>query len=346
MDKQVIGMAGVSAPMGNYNADFSGNPRTTYSGKIFSTGFAFKRQTKDNFEAMFPGKIFGLRSYKAIQTDEGVSYSPRTLEERYEYKFGKSIESPKKKKKNSKKNTEKDSLGEAITEEEAPILNEKEILSNLLSCYDCRNFGLTTAVPGVNRSITGVAQISDALDLTPDNRSERETITSSFSSDSSKKNTTVGSYAMTEEAHYFFPFDIFPNAIKSFVDDGITTEYSDEDYNNLKSAMLSCATQGHSRTKSPCFNEFAIFIEMDSKASRPDLRSSIHFEKVENGRNKISFNAKSWVPELKEQILKIEVYIEPDTVEFCTDISEFIDDLKVYDIRTNKDITKDITISK
>ena len=46
MDKRVYGVLGVSSIMANWNADFSGYPKTTSNGDIFGSDKAFKHPMK------------------------------------------------------------------------------------------------------------------------------------------------------------------------------------------------------------------------------------------------------------------------------------------------------------
>ena len=50
MDKRVYGVLGVSSIMANWNADFSGYPKTTSNGDIFGSDKAFKHPMKENVE--------------------------------------------------------------------------------------------------------------------------------------------------------------------------------------------------------------------------------------------------------------------------------------------------------
>lgn len=50
MDKRVYGVLGVSSIMANWNADFSGYPKTTSNGDIFGSDQGFQASNEENVE--------------------------------------------------------------------------------------------------------------------------------------------------------------------------------------------------------------------------------------------------------------------------------------------------------
>lgn len=50
MNQRVYGVMGISSVMANWNADFSGYPKTTSKGDIFGSDKAFKYPMKKNVE--------------------------------------------------------------------------------------------------------------------------------------------------------------------------------------------------------------------------------------------------------------------------------------------------------
>jgi len=334
MDKKVNGLMMVSAPMSNFNADFSGNPKTTPSGVIFASDNAYKYCVKEYLERINPKSVFYKKSYKLVEGDGISNLEVRTPEERYAWMFGElPIISGSIKKKGKKKKSEKNTEENTEEKEEKIISDGVKVAKNLLSCVDIKNFGMTASMKGMDTSITGVTQIGKGVDVTPDNFAAKDTILSPFKFDDNKKNSTIGSYSYTEEAHYLYPISIVPDAIKMFVDNKATEEYSEDDYTAIKEAMLRGVTEYKTRTKMHCFNEFAIFMEMKKDAFMPDLVSSLHFEKDGDGeKNKITFNIKDWAYGIRNQILKLEVYYEPTLISFSTDIAADIV-YEEYDIR-------------
>ena len=135
MNKRVYGILGISSIMANWNADFSGYPKTTSDGTTFGSDKALKYPMKKMWENQGKPVIY-IKSLclKADKKGEAVLI-PRSLKERYEYVFG-------------------------IKEESK---DNKEILKNLFQAVDVKNFGATFAESGSNISITGAVQIGQGF---------------------------------------------------------------------------------------------------------------------------------------------------------------------------------------
>ena len=82
--KRAYGVIGIRAIMSNWNADFTGRPKSTSEGEIFGSDkalkFPMKRMWADEGK-----KVMYLKSY--IEEKDG-SMRPKTLKERYEEFFG------------------------------------------------------------------------------------------------------------------------------------------------------------------------------------------------------------------------------------------------------------------
>ena len=79
---RVFGCAIIKAINSNYNADFSGQPRTLPSGVVYATDKAFKYTVKNYLKDVYPEEhIFYFKSLNE-------SLNPRSLDERYKLFFG------------------------------------------------------------------------------------------------------------------------------------------------------------------------------------------------------------------------------------------------------------------
>ena len=81
--KRAYGVIGIRAVMSNWNADFTGRPKSTSDGEIFGSDKALKYPIKK----MWTGegqKVIYLKSY----TEDKEGIRPKTLKERYEELFG------------------------------------------------------------------------------------------------------------------------------------------------------------------------------------------------------------------------------------------------------------------
>lgn len=306
MNKRIYGILGISSVMANWNADFTGYPKTISTGEIFGSDKAFKYPIKRMWENQGE-KVLYIKSMKLSQEKEGeVNLVPRSLKERYEYLFDE---------KDLKQN--KDS---------------KKLLTNLFSAIDVKNFGATFAEEGNNISITGAVQIGQGFNRYDDSYAEEQQILSPFRDASVKpgkkdkneeqeeaKNSTLGSKIVSNEAHYFYPFTINSLAYKEFQELGVTDGYTEEDYKKFKEAALCAATSFATNSKVGCENEFALFVETQSNLYLPNLCEYAKFEKREE-KNTITLNCGDLLNSLKDRILAIEIYYNPYTTEINTDI--------------------------
>ena len=87
MNKRVFGVIGISSIMANWNADFSGYPKTTSDGTVFGSDKALKYPMKKMWDNEGK-KVLYIKSMKFNET----ALVPRSLGERYEYIFGEKVQ--------------------------------------------------------------------------------------------------------------------------------------------------------------------------------------------------------------------------------------------------------------
>lgn len=308
MDNRVYGVIGISSIMANWNADFSGYPKTTTKGEIFGSDKALKYPMKKMWEENGEKVLY----IKSIKTN-GEEYNPRTLAERYEQIFG-----------------------------EKPGKNKINILKNLFSAIDVKNFGATFAESGANISITGAVQIGQGYNKYYESDTQVQNILSPFQDSKAKeknkekeeaKNTTLGTKIVSDEAHYFYPFTINSLSYNEFVTemDIKEAEYTEEDYKKFKEAATTSATYFATNSKVGCENEFALFIETNRDLYLPNLDNFIQFEKGEE-KNIIHFTGTELLNSLSNNIKNIEVYYNP----YSTNIDIQSENITFYNIFTNQ----------
>lgn len=92
MQNRVYGVVGIKSIMSNWNADFSGRPKTTSNSDIFGSDKAFKYPIKRMWD-IEGEKVLYIKSYKIdkVKVDKQTvdKLQPRDLKERYEYIFKK-----------------------------------------------------------------------------------------------------------------------------------------------------------------------------------------------------------------------------------------------------------------
>lgn len=288
---RVYGVIGIKSKLSNWNADFTGRPKTTSDGNIFGSDKAFKYPIKKMWESEGE-KVLYIKSYK----NEKGNLQARTLAERFEQLFGKEVKS---------------------------IKDKKELLKDLFSAIDVQNFGATFAEGSNNMSITGAVQIGQGLNKYEDSSVEIIDILSPFV-DATKKdtaqNTSIGKKIVSSEAHYFYPFSVNPQNYDIYTNEIEDLEgYTKESYEKFKKGCLIAATAYNTNSKVGCENEFAMFIECkeNSKLYLANLDQYIQFRKQEE-KDVIDITELEEIlnqEEVKPEIEKVEIYYNTYTTE-------------------------------
>ena len=204
------------------------------------------------------------------------------------------------------------------------VVKFTEILKNLFSAIDVKNFGATFAEGSNNISITGVVQIGQGLNKYEDTSVETQEILSPFV-DATKKetaqNTSIGKKIVSNEAHYFYPFSVNPENYDIYTKEIEDLKgYSREDYEKFKRGCLVAATAYNTNSKMGCENEFALFVECKegSKLYLANLDQYIKFEKQENEKDIIDVSELEEILEqdkVKGEIEKVEIYYNSYTTK-------------------------------
>lgn len=310
MNKRVYGVLGISSIMANWNADFTGYPKTTSGGQTFGSDKALKYPMKKMWENEGKKVLYIKSMSLSDENKKGeVTLQPRTLKERYEYLFG--------------------------VEDLKECKNAKEVLKNLMSAVDVKNFGATFAESGSNISITGAVQFGQGFNKYEGTTAEEQQILSPFrdAKDADAKNSTLGTKIVSNEAHYFYPFVINPIAYKEFEELGVTEGYTEEDYQNFRRTALVSATSFATNAKAGCENEFALFVETMPDAYLPNLSEYIIFHKGRE-KNIIELQCGPLLEEMGDAIQKVDVYYNTHT----TELKGIGENVCLYDIHTQKEV--------
>jgi CRISPR-associated protein Csh2 len=285
---RVFGCAIVKAVNSNYNADFSGQPRTLPDGTVYATDKAFKYTVKNFIKAIDEKEI--VFYFKSLNEN----MNPISLDETYVKHFG---EYPKDKK--TIKHT---------------------VAANLLKCIDIRLFGATFAGKNINISIHGPVQINHGLNIWHENNIFSEQITSPFSNksndpDADRGMTTIGRQSKLQEGHYLHHFSINPanlSQIAKLANSDITGLKS-EDINKLKAAMRQGASFHDSASKAGTDNEILFWVQLkeSSKLILPTFTELIKSSpEKQDGKVIFDFDAVSQLlNDYTKDIDKCELYI-------------------------------------
>lgn len=314
MNKRIYGVLGISSIMSNWNADFTGYPKTTTNGDTYGSDKAFKYPMKKMWENQGE-KVLYIKSMKfSVDKKKVVSLVPRSLKERYEYLF--KIDDLKQCKDTS------------------------EVLKNLFNAIDVKNFGATFAESGMNISITGAVQFGQGFNKYKETEPQEQQILSPFRDETKTteekgeaKNSTLGTKIVSDEAHYFYPFVVNPDAYNEFVKLNVTEGYTNEDYEKFKEASLVSATAFVTNSKEGCANEFGLFVETDQHLYLPNLTDYVDFIKGEK-QNTISIKLKEILGDVESKIQTIEVYYNPITTVIDCDL----EGVKYFNIVTRKEV--------
>ncbi len=285
---RVYGCAVVKAINANYNADFSGQPRTLPNGTVYATDKAFKYTVKNYLKDVYPNEtVFYFKSLNE-------KMNPISLDETYKKYFKKEANSDK-----------------------------KEVSKNLLSCIDIRLFGATFAGK-TNISVHGPVQVNHAVNIWHENNIYNEQITSPFSNKSNdpeaeKGMTTIGRQSKLEEGHYLHHFSINPRNlcdITSLAGDDCK-KLTGDDIEKLKEAMRRGATWYDSASKAGCENEMLVWVLLKegSKIVLPNFTDLITLkDEKEEGKCVYDFaKLKNVLAGVSEEIVCIEVFYNKQT---------------------------------
>ena len=305
--KRVYGCAIVKAINSNYNADFSGQPRTLPDGIVYATDKAFKysikKYLKDAYENV---EVFYMKTLND-------NLNPRSLDERYEYLF------------------------RALPKDDT---KKKDVAKNLLSCLDVKLFGATFTSGNNSVSVHGPVQINHGVNIWKDNNIYTEQITSPFRNEKKGKDreteksmTTIGRQSRLEEGHYLHHFSINPgnlDDISEIVGEG--AKLSSADIDKLKVGMRCGVTWYDSASKAGCENEMLVWVELKegSKLILPSFATLINLEEEkENGKCVYDFKAlTNKLEDIKSSVESVEVYYNKQT---CI-LKNLTEEVKQYDI--------------
>ncbi|MDK2978898.1 MAG: CRISPR-associated protein Csh2 [Bacteroidales bacterium] len=293
---RVFGCAVVKAINSNYNADFSGQPRTLPSGIVYATDKAFKYTIKNYLKDVYSDSEYILY-FKRLKNE----FTPDDLTDAYKRRF------------------------------QSEVRNDtiETIARNLLSCIDVRLFGATFAPKGEgiknkNISIHGPVQINHGVNIWKENNIFSEQIMSPFrnpgeSGSEDKQATTLGRQSKLEEGHYLHHFSINP---KNLIDVSTLAgedakKLSEDDILKLKEAMRRGVTWYDSASKAGAENEMLVWVQLneDSKIVLPNFTTLIMLddEKI-NGKCVYDFaGLKIELERLNDEIASIEVYYNKQT---------------------------------
>lgn len=286
MKRRIFGVVGIGAHMANWNADFTGRPKSTDDGTIFGSDKALKYSVK-NYWVNEGEKVLYYKSYIKEGKDEKLQ--PRKLSQRYEQIFGEEV----------KKKTA-----------------SADVLKNLFSAVDVMNFGATFAEEGQSLALTGVVQVGQGMNKFEETSVQIQDILSPFRNPKKDEASasSLGKKIVSDQAHYVYPFSVNPNHYDEYIDlvEGFEG-YTVEAYEKLRKGFLHGATALNTNSKSGSENEVALFItcKEDSHLYLPQLDNYVE---VYEDANKVVYDFTGMTELLAavdEDIEEIELFYNP-----------------------------------
>lgn len=288
-NKRIFGAAIVKAINSNYNADFSGQPRTLPDGTVYATDKAFKYAVKNYLKDVY-GKEEKIFYFKRLNAE----FVPFSLDDAYAAMFA----------------ANKDTKDKNI------------VAKDLLSCLDIRLFGATFAkkakAGNIAISIHGPVQINHGVNVWVENNIFSEQIMSPFRNPDEKSEekqaTTLGRQSKLQEGHYLHHFSVNPsnlNEVVKLAGDG-AKPLSVDDISKLKEAMSRGVTWYDSAAKAGSENEALIWITLKeaSKLVLPNLTQLVEM-KAEKDEGRVVLDCEK----LKNKLAEVKAEIE--SVEFA-----------------------------
>ena len=376
-NNRVFGAVLVKATVANYNADFTGSPRTLPNGVVYATDKALKYAIRNYLKQDDKNIIFYTTRYKK------ENMQPLDIDETYIELFGEypSLNEIKKK---TKEKEDKYSIRikeevdkfigengdyEVINQINNNYLLKKEvdnkinfviigqkpddikrmpILQNLFKALDIKLFGATFASKEGNMSIHGNVQITHGINIYHENNIFTEDITSPFRNSNDKSDdsqqTTIGNQTVLEEGHYLHNFTINPKNSEELIrlidNQGYLTT---EDINSLKEAINKGVSYLDSASKIGVENEFSIFITLNEneKIQLPSFTTLIKVkDQEESFKRKLDLSeVKNLLEDVKDKIDSVEIYIDFTKLDFDDNIFD-IPKVCVRSIISDKELEK------
>ena len=285
---RIYGAALIKAINSNYNADFSGQPRTLPNGIVYATDKALKYAIKNFIKENFPSeKVFYFKRFN----EEFIPYS---LDDAFAAAF------PMHK-------DEKD---------------KKIIAKDLLSCIDIRLFGATfakKAKKNVAISIHGPVQITHGVNVWHENNFYSEQIMSPFRNPNEKNEdntaTTLGRQSRLHEGHYLHHFSVNPKNLEEILElaGNDANTLTDDDISKLKEALQKGVTYYDSAAKVGCENELLVWVTLkpESKLVMPNFTQLMKMSKEKvDGKVQLDMSElKKVVDANKNEIEAFEIYL-------------------------------------
>jgi CRISPR-associated protein Csh2 len=343
---RIFGAAIIRAINANYNADFSGQPRTLPDGVVYATDKVLKYAVKNFIKDFYPNEyVFYFKRINGKKKEDAIPFS---LIEAFCAKNPSLAEVVI-----PLKRAEKEKENDNTSEKEGTKMmvklkaNKKEVVNALLECIDIRLFGATFAMKGsekkdgVTISIHGPVQITHGVNIWNENNFYSEQIMSPFRNPNENNEdnaaTTLGRQTRLHEGHYLHHFSVNPKNLEDVISLGGNgaKNITNEDVVKLKDSLRKGVTYYDSAAKIGCENELLVWVTLNENSNLvlPNFSQLIRLEKEKTTEGKVVFNfseLKAVLDTNKKEIQVIEIYMNKAAAKIKEDT--LLGDVPVYDI--------------
>jgi CRISPR-associated protein Csh2 len=328
-NNRVFGLALIKSINSNFNADFTGQPRTLPDGRIYATDKALKYSIRHFIHQQYP--------------EAKVLYYKRLNEKTHPYSLAELYDVV--------------DLGEF----DKDFKDKPKILKNILSCIDVRLFGSTfTPKKGkgnneksVNLSVHGTVQVNHGLNQfhrndIPIDETYSEQISAPFRSDNAKsekeaQQATIGRQSKLREGHYSYHFSINPKNLSPLVDlvnkgqgDNSSQGLTQKDITILKEGLRLGVTHFDSSSKAGSDNELLLWVQLKD-GSKKVMPSFTEMVKVTRSNGKVEIDLsdlKGLLSNFDDDIEIIELYYSPEN----STLNNIPESAKLKHLLTGKDL--------
>jgi len=323
-NNRVFGLALIKSINSNFNADFTGQPRTLPDGRVYATDKALKYSVRHFINQQYPeDKVLYYKRYNE-------KTHPHSLAELYEVV----------------------GLGDF----DKDFKDKPKVLKNILSCIDVRLFGSTFAPKKsgnkVNLSVHGTVQINHGVnqfyrDGATVDETYSEQISAPFRSDNAKgdeaEQATLGRQSKLREGHYSYHFSINPKNLSPLVDlvnkgqgDDSARGLTQNDINRLKEGLRIGVTHFDSSSKAGSDNELLLWVQLkeDSKKVLPSFTEMAKVTRS-NGKAEIDLSdLNELLNNFEDDIESVELYYSPES----STLKNVPESAKLKHLLTGKDL--------
>jgi CRISPR-associated protein Csh2 len=313
---RVFGCVIVKSINSNYNADFSGQPRTLPNGVVYATDKALKFAIRHYVRDMYSDKTNESHSEIKVfyYTRKNTTENPLTLDQTFKLFFNdfpkRTVVKESKKAKKQKDGVTTDTQENAATKSEE-VIDKERMASQLMSFWDIRVFGCTYAGE-TNVSVHGSTQPNHGVNIWKENNIYSQQIKSAFASEEGDEMTTLGRQSRLQEGHYLHHFSVNPKNIE-----GKGAELNTNDITILKDALCKGVTYYDSAAKAGTDNEFLLWVKLTetSKTVLPNFSTLVKLGKTEEGKVEIDLTEFTKVFEKnKAEIEVVEIFYLAESI--------------------------------